>query len=262
MQDAQWSADAGRILLVGTHVSLWNAISGERLLIVEPRPKRAFSNAALSADAQNIATIYKSGAVRVWNVRTGKPVTRPLQHRGQVQVVAFSPCTSDAPTGGHWLATGCQDGTARVWNTATGQPATPLLRHAGPVNSVEFSPDGRQLATASADGTVRVWPIPDPTQLSPADLSLQAMLLSSRKGDGYGDLQSAELTEIDAAWQNGVDATFLAVFVGDARGTPIRPVFFSSTLVVRVARASFFILSASASPARRGTCLLRTAFFV
>ncbi len=155
---------------------------------------------AVSPDSQHFATIYRGGPIRVWNVQTGKPVTCPLQHSGQVGAVAFSPCTSDAPSGRRWLATGCQDGTARVWNTITGQPVTPLLRQTGPVHSVEFSPDGRQLATASADGTARIWQIPDPTQLSPEQLVLQALLLSSRKGDGYGDLQSVEPGEIDAAW--------------------------------------------------------------
>ena len=49
------------------------------------------------------------GTARVWDARTGKPVTEPLEHRALVTAAAFS------PDGAH-LVTASGDGTARIWD--------------------------------------------------------------------------------------------------------------------------------------------------
>ena len=78
-------------------------------------------------------------------------------HRGEVNVIRFSP-------DGKRAATGSDDGTVRLWDTATGQEIVTLkgdttgVRGGPPdVESVAFSPDGRLLATAGRDRTARVW---------------------------------------------------------------------------------------------------------
>ena len=57
-----------------------------------------------------------SGGARVWNSRTGVPVTPPLAHQGRVRHVAFSP-------DGRMLVTASADKTARVWDPSTAPPS-------------------------------------------------------------------------------------------------------------------------------------------
>jgi WD40 repeat protein len=141
-------------------------------------------------------TVSDDGTARVWDVRTGRPVTPPLRHAGPVRQGSFRPdgrrvVTSgwdgaarvwDAGTGrliqtlrpgsrflgyaafspgGRRVVTAVTSltraGEARVWEVASGRPLTPPLRHDGPVLQAAFSRDGRMVATASADGTARVW---------------------------------------------------------------------------------------------------------
>lgn len=45
---------------------------------------------------------------RVWDVRTGQPVSDPLPHEGGVHSAQFSP-------DGYWVVTACDDGSARLW---------------------------------------------------------------------------------------------------------------------------------------------------
>jgi WD40 repeat protein len=98
----------------------------------------------------NVATASEDRSARVWNARTGSPVSPPLMHSGAVMYVALSP-------DGKLVATACSDGTARIWQVARGRAIGEALSHRGPVSCVAFSPDNRLLLTASEDGTVRLW---------------------------------------------------------------------------------------------------------
>jgi WD40 repeat protein len=89
----------------------------------------------------------------VWDASTGKPVTPPLAHHGDVHAATFS---SD----GTRVVTASRDGTARVWDAATGRPVIAPLEHGGEVHAAAFSPDGTRVVTASRDGTTRVWSLP------------------------------------------------------------------------------------------------------
>ena len=86
----------------------------------------------------------------MWDVATGRPVTAPLEHQGDVTAAAFS---SD----GTRVVTASADKTARVWDAATGKPVTPPLEHPGGVAAAAFSPDGTRVLTRSYDNTARVW---------------------------------------------------------------------------------------------------------
>ncbi len=101
-----------------------------------------------------------SGEAQVWDAATGKPLTPPLKHYGEVRQATFSP-------DGRRVVTASADRTARVWDAATGQPLTPPLPHSRPVLDAVFSPDGRRVATVAqsfpnpdlpgASSEVRVW---------------------------------------------------------------------------------------------------------
>jgi serine/threonine protein kinase/tetratricopeptide (TPR) repeat protein len=105
--------------------------------------------AEFSPDGQRVLTAAEL-TVRVWDAKTGQPVSQPMLHRNSVRLAHFSP-------DGQGVATVCADASARVWDARTGEPLTPPLQHGDRILDLSFSPDGRRLVTASADGTARVW---------------------------------------------------------------------------------------------------------
>ena len=105
---------------------------------------------ALSSDGGTILTGSDDATARLWNARTGQPLTPPLQHRGLVYSVAFSP-------NGEIVLTGSSDNTARLWNARTGDQLTAPLQHQATVYAVAFSPDGEMVLTGSSDNTARLW---------------------------------------------------------------------------------------------------------
>src|SRR5262249_58113347 len=92
------------------------------------------------------------------DLKSGGPLGPPLQHRGPVKALAFSP-------DGQFLAAGVvvadRDerkkvihpvaGEARLWHVATGQPLGAALAHPRPVWTLAFSPNGPLLLTGSED---------------------------------------------------------------------------------------------------------------
>jgi WD40 repeat protein len=136
------------------------------------------------------------GEARVWEVKTGRLVGKPLEHTGGVNTVQVSPDGRRVLTGSGegtfsgdgtfvwdletgerlfevggeikgWRAAWSPDGTrivtanvagtVRVWDAATRQPRTPPLPHGGPIWKVAFSPDGGRVLTAGENQMARVW---------------------------------------------------------------------------------------------------------
>src|SRR5262249_17512958 len=94
-------------------------------------------------DEATLATVDQSGAVRLWDVSTGMPLSPALPHRGFVQGMAFSP-------DGRRLFTGSEAGVA-CWELAA--PAegstSELVDWARLVTGLELTRDGevRQLTS-------------------------------------------------------------------------------------------------------------------
>jgi WD40 repeat protein len=145
---------------------------GERLSWVE-----------FSPDGRHVATAGEHA--RVWDLRTGEPVTPLLVHGppGEdlhgVEHVAFSP-------DGSRVATASADGTVRVWSTAGGEPVTPRLH--GVVGFTWFSADGRSLyAKGPGPEPPLVWSLaPDRRPVEAVRAAVE--LLSSRRIDETGAL--------------------------------------------------------------------------
>jgi WD40 repeat protein len=64
--------------------------------------------AAFGADGQTVLTGSSDNTARLWDARTGKPLSSPLLHAKTVWAVAFSAAQDP-------ILTASLDGTARMW---------------------------------------------------------------------------------------------------------------------------------------------------
>ncbi|WP_326795806.1 serine/threonine protein kinase [Streptomyces sp. NBC_01808] len=112
-----------------------------------------------SPDGETLATGEDDGAVRLWDVTTGrKKATLRDAYLTTVADLEFSP-------DGKTLATTSESGGGvLLWNVARGKPGARLAtgeedgRGKGPVEEVTFSPDGKLIAGADRkDRAVRLW---------------------------------------------------------------------------------------------------------
>ena len=91
------------------------------------------------------------GFARIWDARTGHPLTDKLHHEALVASVEFSP-------DGRKLLTASWDSKARLWDAVTGNLVTMATGGTNGLWDARFSPDGTRFATAGKDeGVVRVW---------------------------------------------------------------------------------------------------------
>ncbi len=135
------------------NLKLWNSDTGQPLPRFTGRPVQENCYLAFSPDGRTLASGSYGGAVRLWDVTTGRNLAVLLGHTTLVSTVAFS-------RDGRTLASGSWDGTVRVWDVADiNQPSTrhTLVGHAALLWSVAFSPDGTTLASAGEDGTIKLW---------------------------------------------------------------------------------------------------------
>jgi hypothetical protein len=163
--------------------------------------RAAVERVAISPSGTLLASASADHTVRLWDIKTHRPVGDPLRTPGPVHSVSFAPH-------GDILATATDDG-ARLWDTATHKMiGTPLAADAQPVNDVAFTPDGTLLATAGADHTVRLWdvatrhpvgaPLEHPAAVQRLAISSDGETLASASGQQIflWDIASRRLTAI------------------------------------------------------------------
>jgi WD40 repeat protein/serine/threonine protein kinase len=129
-------------------VRVWEVTTGQPINVV-----RAGVSCGVNFSPDKIWVVVilpDSRSARVWEARSGRPVSGPLQHGGFVNSAALSP-------DGRWVVTASTDKTAQVWSAESGQRLGPPLQHRDSVTAAAFSPDGRLVVTTSEDQTARVW---------------------------------------------------------------------------------------------------------
>jgi WD40 repeat protein len=117
------------------------------------------------ASAQGGSDLRGPGAVKLWDLATGRVTATLKGHAGMVWNVAFSPDGKTLASAGGRDANepgpGPHLGTAelKLWDVATGRLTATLKTTSGVVLGVAFRPDGKTLASSSQDHTVRLWEV-------------------------------------------------------------------------------------------------------
>ena len=165
----------------------------------------------------------RSGAVRVFDVATGKLVLDFSEPKDVVYAIAFS---SD----GKLLAAGGMDPVVRVWDIDQKKLVATLIEPRVQVLGIAFSHDGAHLAAGGADNTVHIWEtatwkrvirMPQPDRVNgiafePTDDSL-ATAIEGETTHGIR-LQRIDYPEPEVA--SAASATATPVTTGSAQPTP------------------------------------------
>jgi WD40 repeat protein len=113
---------------------------------------------AFAPDGKRLAVATWGNAIRLYDVATGKELPRGSGLDQQALSVGLTP-------DGRTLATTGGMSAILLWDTATGERRRRLEGHEGLVRSLCLSDDGRTLFSAGGDGTVRAWDVAAGRQL-------------------------------------------------------------------------------------------------
>ncbi|MDQ3296683.1 MAG: WD40 repeat domain-containing protein, partial [Myxococcota bacterium] len=183
------NATSGVVVTSGPSTKLWSITDGAaRGELATQGPVRI---SAFDASGSRVATGGLKGSVEIFEVATGKLLTRCPPHDGMVNRIQFTPDGGSLVTGGadrevlvcdpatgnlrhrlrghrnkvsalvlsrdgRYAASGSRDGGVYVWDLQTGLVEMSIALGSS-VKALELSPDGRQLATTARDGSVRLW---------------------------------------------------------------------------------------------------------
>ncbi len=167
---ATLSPDGTRLLLgpdKDRTLQVWDLTSKQLIKAFGGSTTEFLQSAAFSPDRSQLSTGHIDGALRLWEVGTGRLI-RTLWHTKSVQAVVFS-------RDGSRLLSGSGDGTVKLWDTAAGQLIRSFEGHSSSVRSVAFSPDEKRVISGSYDTTTRIWNAETGEQL--------ALLMTAKEGE-------------------------------------------------------------------------------
>jgi WD40 repeat protein len=169
--------------------------TGRRLHTLTGHSKPVWA-CAFSPNGQQLATTGGDSTVRIWDVRTGKPVGEPrpfpqliysLQYLSDGRLLVsqhnesliLDPESGDelarVPAGTHGadrlaisaddrlLACPARDGTIKIWNLKTHQEEFALRGHPPYIGGLAFSRDSSHLTSVGHDSIIRIWGLSAPT---------------------------------------------------------------------------------------------------
>jgi len=126
-------------------IRVWNLESGAQIGDDWRDGEIAVLAIALSPDGKKIVSGSGDGAVRLWDIDTGKVVTKWTGHAGGVKSLCWN-------RDGGQVVSGSFDGTARVWDVESGETILgPIKIGFRDVEAVIYSPDETMIATNIID---------------------------------------------------------------------------------------------------------------
>jgi WD40 repeat protein/tRNA A-37 threonylcarbamoyl transferase component Bud32 len=133
-------------------IKIWdlNAAREPRLFALSAPGQPTCASACWSPDSRWLATAHSDGSVRIYDLRSERPVASIAAHEVPVASVSWSPA-------GDKLASLGADGSATIWNVTTRQPLTHLPRCGQKFSSLAWSPDGTRLLAESPSSHVALW---------------------------------------------------------------------------------------------------------
>ena len=136
----------------GKSIKLWDMTVGKQIRELIGHEYDKICSVAFSPDGK----LGASGNVdlRLWEIRTGREITRIKPRSGIISRVAFSP-------DGNFLISGNYDWgnkiTLSLWEVATGREIWTVLGHTDSISSVAFSSNGKHVLSGSWDNTLKLW---------------------------------------------------------------------------------------------------------
>ena len=108
---------------------------------------------AFSPDGLLLAAGDKTGAVKLWEVESGKVQRQWQVHTEMVAAVVFAP-------NGRSIATGSYDGSIRLWELESGKRLRTMEAHRDGVADVQFDLTGTVLVSSGRGGEIALWNLP------------------------------------------------------------------------------------------------------
>lgn len=161
VRGAAFTHDDSRLLTWSDDGSLriWSVANGS--LLAKIKLDARIQGVTLSPDESRLVTwggSQRAGMARVWDTKTGEPLSPALTHSEEINGVSFDSNGSRFVTwSGEKISNSPGQGSARVWDAATGKPLTPHLKHEGDVRGAWFSADGKYLFSWGRDRAIRAW---------------------------------------------------------------------------------------------------------
>ena len=208
--------------------SLFDMVTG----VVMPIPigRSTVTSLAFDVSSERFVTTTEEQWARVWNTRTGEPLTLPVRHDGPLCWAEWSPDGKriamagltpeikvwDASSGelslpplrlgnkslitvmwsldGRFLVARSDDNVVRAWDAVNGEPVTPLLKHNGYIFVAQLAANNR-LVTLSSPNIMRAWDLKE-NKLPVGVLSDFAKLASGRTLNAAGTMLSLKPQEL------------------------------------------------------------------
>lgn len=134
-------------LIIGSyHDYPWNPIIDTSY----KKTKKVVNSVIFSPNERYVATTTNDHFAFIWDVNSGRSISRLTGHKSLVTSIDFSP-------DGQRIISGSNDETAKIWNVPDGKLLLNLTGHDGLVTHALFNKDGSKAATASNDGIIKIW---------------------------------------------------------------------------------------------------------
>jgi WD40 repeat protein len=154
---------------LGSGVDLRDAGTGAVLRRLAPPEKRLRRDATVSGlvfshDGRTLAACWGNeyewqnlGAVRCWDVATGRVIWTNLGEREGYLTIAFSPDGGSLIAGAGMALNSERPGDVLVWRASDGRMLRRLRGHTRQVLTVAVSLDGARIASGALDQSIRLW---------------------------------------------------------------------------------------------------------